>query len=146
MKVLYLLLVSLLTTSVSARRHRLCCCAGFNACNQFVCDAVGTQAVVDAFPKRYVRSTKSWDKDTGSPCGGLKNWMYATNDRYDVGEYEDGYLGGKEVSNLCFFVGLSSRCFNAADYKNFGKIKERSYPTYPNSKRHSHPVVGGGKR
>ncbi|KAE9982070.1 hypothetical protein EG327_005963 [Venturia inaequalis] len=150
MKLSYLL-PALLSASVSARRHRLCCCAGFNACNQFVFDGDSTGTIVAAWPDRYVRSTKSWDKNTGSPCGGLQNWMYAVDD----GKNDDGLLGGTEISKLCSLDGLSSRCFSPKDYKNGSKrkvkergeeIRERGVAKYPFTWSQHSPVVGGGER
>ncbi|KAE9989178.1 hypothetical protein EG328_000110, partial [Venturia inaequalis] len=139
MKLLYSLFVSLLAASVSARKHRLCCCAGFNACNQFVCDDYSTQSIVNAGGGRYVRSTKSWDKDQGAPIGGLMNWMYAeTRDHGD-----DTLLGGDEISDLCNKFRMSSRCFNPrARYWNEGlTIKGRTVET---PAKLPPPVVGGG--
>ncbi|KAE9985600.1 hypothetical protein EG327_004644, partial [Venturia inaequalis] len=75
--------------------------------------------------REYVRSTKSWEKNTGAPIGGLKNWMYS-DDRVD-----DGYL-----------FALSSRCFNHKDYKNDEKpkVKERRAAKFPYSKPEDKPV------
>lgn len=122
MRLSYSLLVSVLAASVSADSHRLCCCAGFNSCNQFVCLGPETQKLVDDGKGRYIRSTKSWDKNTGSPCGGLTNWMYAA----DKAHGDDDHLGGDEVSKLCNAQGKSSRCFDPkSDYRNGYKIKGR---------------------
>ncbi|RDI86226.1 Guanine nucleotide-binding protein alpha-3 subunit [Venturia inaequalis] len=121
MKLSYPLLVALLAASVSAKKHSLCCYAGFNACNQFVCDDKSTQNIVDSSKGRYSRSKKSWDKDSGAPCGGLTNWMYANGK--DKGD--DGLLGGNEVSDLYQLYLLSSRCFNPKKPKDGLKIKGR---------------------
>ncbi|RDI88152.1 Cullin-4B [Venturia inaequalis] len=89
MKLLCLLFVSLLTTSVSAKKHRLCCCAGFNACNQFVCDHT-TRYIAQQSKGEFIMSTKSWEKSTGSPCGGIDQWMYSSDEKGKG----DGYIGG----------------------------------------------------
>ncbi|KAE9970809.1 hypothetical protein EG328_006074 [Venturia inaequalis] len=153
----YSLLVALLAASVSAKKHRLCCCAGFNACNQFVCDDVHTQNLVNTSNGKFARSNQSWDKDTGAPCGGLKNWMYALGK--DKGD--DDWLGGNEVSDLCELAGLSSRCFNPKSGKYNGRlmIKGRQVEKIPTGgswtwggntgdtiPKPPAPVVGGGKR
>ncbi|RDI84252.1 hypothetical protein Vi05172_g5699 [Venturia inaequalis] len=153
MKLLYLLPVSLLATFVSAAKHLLCCCAGFNACDQFVCDGFSTADIVKQSDNHWAMSTKSWDKNTGSPCGGLKNWMYARGKEYG----DDGHLGGYEVSGLCDQYGLSSRCFNPKkEFRKDGlKIKGRQAGGNTNQgggwnwdwgKKPETPVVGGGKR
>ncbi|RDI82469.1 ABC transporter ATP-binding protein [Venturia inaequalis] len=92
--------------------------------------------------REYVRSTKSWDKNTGAPIGGLQNWMYSDD------HVDDGYLGGREVSDQCYLFALSSRCFDHKDYKNDGepKVKERSAAKFPYEKPEDKPVVGGGVR
>ncbi|QDS72774.1 hypothetical protein FKW77_004724 [Venturia effusa] len=115
-----------LTHTASAKKHRLCCCATYDDCGLFGCDSVTTQAVIDNSKidntkDDFVRSDKTWDKEDGAPCGGKGNWMYARSD------FDDGYIGGNEVSELCEQQGASSRCFTPrSGWKNANpKIKGR---------------------
>ncbi|KAE9966854.1 hypothetical protein EG328_008583 [Venturia inaequalis] len=89
MKSLYPFLVSLLAaTSFAGDLHRLCCCTGFNACNQYVCDPYSTGWLIRNKPT-YVRSNKYWGPKTGAPVPGTmaKNYRWAKN--YQSGEEED---------------------------------------------------------
>lgn len=122
MKLSYTLLLSILTLAVSADKHRLCCCAGFDHCGYFVCDGSATQRVVDGNGGRLVRSNKSFDRLQGAPIGGPFNWMYANN----AANGDDDWLGGEEVSTMCERENRSSRCFTPnVDYRNGYKIKGR---------------------
>ncbi|TLD32022.1 Guanine nucleotide-binding protein alpha-3 subunit [Venturia nashicola] len=142
MKLSYTLLVSILACSVSADKHRLCCCAGWNACGTFACLGPATQQVVTDSANRYIRSGKSWDKNSGAPVPGINNWMYAAE------QGDDGFLGGDEVSGICEQQELSSRCFTpkwgTGDYRNGVKIKGRQ--VHEVSKRKAPPRSGSGGR
>ncbi|QDS75615.1 hypothetical protein FKW77_006605 [Venturia effusa] len=132
MKLTAILLLSILTTA-TAKKHRLCCCAGKDDCGLLVCDATATQEAVDYNPKRYIRSSSDWDKVDGAPIGGTTNWFYAAESPND-----DSYLGGDEVSDLCDKVTdhtkRSSRCFtpkNGRDWRNPNAPAPATPPTGP---------------
>ncbi|RDI81782.1 hypothetical protein Vi05172_g8249 [Venturia inaequalis] len=92
MKSLQLLLIFILAaSSASAKKHRLCCCAGFDACGLFSCEKDSTQSVIRDSNGKFVGSTRSWDKDQGSPIGGLTNWLYSSDD------HDDSWVGGDEI-------------------------------------------------
>lgn len=134
MKSLYPLLVSLLAASVSAHKHRLCCCAGYNACNQFVCDPYSAGWLVQHKPI-YIRSNKYWGPKTGAPAPGWGNYIYAT----DKNHGDDEFIGGTEMSENCFGFGLSSKCFDPSNFRNTdAKLKTRQH----NGEKL--PIGGGG--
>ncbi|QDS67888.1 hypothetical protein FKW77_008133 [Venturia effusa] len=85
--------------SVSAKKHRFCCCR-----NATSCDSKSTQKIVDATGGRWEIINYSWNGE-GCPFKGYNNWAHANV------KPDDGTIGGDEMQKACKPYGKASICF-----------------------------------
>ncbi|TLD23709.1 Guanine nucleotide-binding protein alpha-3 subunit [Venturia nashicola] len=81
--------------TVSASKHKFCCCWT----KEIGCDISSTQRIINARVPHgsWAMSSKSWAEADGAPVACEKCYAYAR----DLQGTDDGWIGGDEMSDLC---------------------------------------------